>query len=153
FLIRPSGRRTNVMIQSRRRSGFTLIELLTVIAIITLLIGILTPSLNRARDEAKKAAIKAQLNAVATGLEMFQNDQNRYPPSNAGDYPTVATANDQFAQWVPGSQGAPLQGVNLLVDAMVGRDFLGYDPNPSRGATSTTAKYNRWDPANTRREK
>ena len=137
------------MMKFRRRSGFTLIELLTVIAIITLLIGILTPSLNRARDEAKKAAIKAQLNAVATGLEMFQNDQQKYPPSNAGDMSNF----DPARNFVVGDVGAPLQGANLLVDAMVGRDFLGYDPNPTRQASGNTPAYYRWDPANTRREK
>jgi len=135
------------MMKFRRRSGFTLIELLTVIAIITLLIGILTPSLNRARDEAKKAAIKAQLNAVGTGLEMFQNDQQKYPASNAGDMNNF----DPNRNFEVGDAGAPLQGANLLVDAMVGRDFLGYDPQPTVNGGQNP--YNRWDPNNPRREK
>src|SRR6185503_6899552 len=67
------------------RLAFTLIELLCVIAIIALLIGILTPALGRSRDEAKKAAIQAQLQAVATGCEMFLNDEAKYPVSNAAE--------------------------------------------------------------------
>ena len=71
------------MSQETRRAAFTLIELLTVMAIITLLIGILTPSLSAARNRATKTAIFAQLNAMSTGLEAFKNDQDEFPPSNA----------------------------------------------------------------------
>src|SRR5262249_51984819 len=42
---------------------------------------------------------------------------------------------------------------NLIVDAMIGRDFLGYDPNPSQQASGTNPAYNRWDPNNQRRTK
>lgn len=128
-----------------RRTAFTLIELLTVIAIITLLIGILTPSLGRARDEAKKASIKAQLGAIETGLEMFRSDQDQYPASNAALYGGDTAGGMQ--NWLVGNPGAPLQGAHLIVDAMVGRDFLGYDPKPN----NQQANYARWDTGNSRR--
>lgn len=131
----------------RTRGAFTLIELLTVIAIITLLIGILTPALGRARDQAKNAAIKAQLHSIGTGLEMFQGENGKYAPSNAGLYgDTTAMTN-----WEVTNGTNRMQGANLLVDAMVGRDFLGYDPKI--GSNSNGISYDRWNRDNQRQSK
>jgi len=138
------------MFQKTRRAAFTLIELLTVMAIITLLIGILTPSLSAARNRATKTAILAQINAMSTGLEAFKNDEDEYPASNAvlmADDP-ITNPDPDMADWEVGTTAAPLQGAHLLKDAMVGRDFLGYDPR----RTNTTIGYDRWDPTNDRRE-
>lgn len=138
------------MSQETRRTAFTLIELLTVMAIITLLIGILTPSLSAARNRATKTAIFAQLNAMSAGLEAFKNDEDEYPPSNAvlmSDDP-ITTPDPDMAAWEVGTAAEPLQGAHMLKDAMVGRDFLGYDPRK----TNTNIGYDRWDPTNDRRE-
>ena len=73
-----------------RRAAFSLVELLTVIFIITLLIGILVPSINGARNAAKKATTGKALASIRVGLEMFKSDNeadfrltNGYPPSFA----------------------------------------------------------------------
>jgi type II secretory pathway pseudopilin PulG len=136
----------------RRREAFTLIELLTVMAIIILLIGILTPAVGAARDRARQTCIKAQINAMTVGLEAFQADHGYYPPSNAGLYTTdplntAGTRDGQLADWALASGANVLQGANLLVDALVGRDSLGYDPRPSDAGTT----YDRWNPNNDRR--
>lgn len=129
----------------RNAAAFTLVEMLTVIAIITLLIGILVPSLSAARDQAKKAAVKAQLNAISAGCEMFRNDEGEYPKSNAytfGPYAQPAAQDTAALNWEVVTGADPLQGANLIVDAMVGRDFLGYDPKPGTGAGATVQS--RW---------
>jgi prepilin-type N-terminal cleavage/methylation domain-containing protein len=58
----------------RRFRAFTLIELLTVVAIISLLISILTPSLSRARAQAKAAACGARLHDMGLSIMAYSND-------------------------------------------------------------------------------
>lgn len=137
------------MNRQTKRSAFTLIELLTVMAIITVLIGILTPSLSGARDRARATAVRAQINAMDVGLESFKSDEGDYVPSNPVYYANDTVGPEpEMADWEVGNLTTPLQGAHLLVDAMVGRDFLGYDPKAPTAAAST---YNRWDAANDRR--
>src|SRR5437762_2343998 len=73
----------------RRQRGFTLIELLCVIAIITLLIGILVPALAKAREQAKRVASRAAFDAVGKGLEMFRNEVPQECPGDS--YPASGT--------------------------------------------------------------
>lgn len=69
------------MMPYRRRAAFTLIELLVVIGIISLLISILTPSLSKARQQAKATVCMASLNELMKGLVAYGGDYSfQLPP-------------------------------------------------------------------------
>lgn len=63
------------------RRGFTVIELLVVVAVITLVLGILLPVTGRARLQAKVLTVNAELRDIGLALEAYSFDyEGRYPP-------------------------------------------------------------------------
>ncbi len=107
--------------RSQFRRGFTLVELLTVIAIISLLIGILVPSLTAARNQAKKTASSAQIASLDTGTEMFRNDFNQYPRSGGTNPFEAAPGQDPY-----NSGNVFLSGAQWLGLSLMGADRQGY---------------------------
>lgn len=64
--------RTNSLL----RAGFTLIELLVVIAIIAILMSILIPALNRAREQGKRAACLSNLKNLTLAWMMYADEND-----------------------------------------------------------------------------
>ena len=82
---------------SRTQRAFTLIELLVVVAIIALLISILLPSLQAAKDRGKAVKCASNERQLGLGLTYYVHEYGFYPsehyqPSGGGDWMTA---------WVP----------------------------------------------------
>ena len=80
--------------RTSNRLAFTLVELLVVIGVIAVLISILLPTLNRARESGKNVTCRSNLCQIGIALKMYANDnRDHFPtPEACGDGSTVSTA-------------------------------------------------------------
>lgn len=67
-----------------KKNGFTLVELLVTIGIIATLIAVLAPNLMGARERARDAQKKQDLDSMKSALRMFYNDVQNYPTFGGG---------------------------------------------------------------------
>jgi prepilin-type N-terminal cleavage/methylation domain-containing protein len=63
----------------RHRHGFTLVELLVVIAIIGVLIGLLLPSVQSARESARRMSCSSKIRQVGLAIANFESARKRLP--------------------------------------------------------------------------
>ena len=102
------------------RNGFTLVELLVVIGIIALLISILLPSLNQARENAKSTQCLNNVRQVGLAFMMYANAFGGNLPNRTASrsIPTIAPftagTTHQTWDWIYWQQGRNLAESNVL---------------------------------------
>ena len=84
------------MVFSDRKSGFTLIELLVVVAIIGILASVVLASLNSARDKARIARVKSDLNQINNAFNLYLTDNNGHGPK---ELPLPASGSNIADRW------------------------------------------------------
>jgi prepilin-type N-terminal cleavage/methylation domain-containing protein/prepilin-type processing-associated H-X9-DG protein len=124
------------------RRGFTLVELLVVIAIIGILVALLLPAVQAAREAARRMSCGNNLKQIALGLHNYHDAYKTFPPDaiwHGNPQGVTATAGHQRNYtWItlalPYIEQAPLHGkINFNFPALQQFDSLLIDGKPARG--------------------
>ena len=90
----------------RSTCGFTLVELLVVIAIIGLLIALLLPAVQSARESSRRAKCQSNMKQIGLALLNFHDVRNRFPPGMQGMLDSCSVANnDSDNKWMRAGWG------------------------------------------------
>jgi prepilin-type N-terminal cleavage/methylation domain-containing protein/prepilin-type processing-associated H-X9-DG protein len=104
----------------RFRTGFTLVELLVVIAIIGVLIALLLPAVQAAREAARRSQCVNNLKQIGIAFTDYENAKKRFPPGRFQDNTGNACAKYNFLNDEVKQSGA--SGFVMMLPYLEGSD-------------------------------
>ena len=120
---------------SYKRSGFTLIELLVVIAIIGVLVGLLLPAVQQAREAARRSACSNKMKQQGLALHNFADVYaEQFPVGWIGELEDGEIHGDEGEGWGFAAQLLPFMEQKNLFDTI----NLGQQVSASSAAVRTT---------------
>jgi len=98
----------------RRRRAFTLVELLVVIAIIGILVALLLPAIQAAREAARRTQCSNNLKQMGVGFHNYHDAHRSFPPSCVKQKDQDGGGSAQATLWsgllLPFMEQGPLWG-------------------------------------------
>jgi prepilin-type N-terminal cleavage/methylation domain-containing protein/prepilin-type processing-associated H-X9-DG protein len=81
------------------RAGFTLVELLVVIAIIGVLVALLLPAVQAAREASRRSQCMNNMRQLALGALNFESSRGSYPLARRKGFKKVGEVETSISQW------------------------------------------------------
>ena len=128
--------------RQRSQSGFTLVELLVVIAIIGVMVGLLLPAVQAAREAARRMSCSNNFKQIGLGLHNYHAAYNKLPMQMGGSRDVGPLDNDLRLSWMVGL--LPFVEQQALWEQISNPLVVGATTYPAMGPSMDDTNYTPW---------